>query len=33
MLPSGQAAAETFYRVIDAVYERRSVIDLEPAPR
>ncbi len=26
MLPSGQAAAEAFYRVIDAAYERRSVI-------
>jgi DNA replication protein DnaC len=26
MLPCGQAAAEAFYRVIDAAYERRSVI-------
>ncbi|HMG64363.1 MAG TPA: IS21-like element helper ATPase IstB [Streptosporangiaceae bacterium] len=26
MLPSGQAAAEAFYRVIDAAYERRSVV-------
>ncbi|MFD4949240.1 ATP-binding protein [Streptomyces sp. NPDC058239] len=26
MLPSGQATAEAFYRVIDAAYERRSVI-------
>ncbi|MEV5380832.1 ATP-binding protein [Streptomyces nondiastaticus] len=26
MLPSGQAAAEAFYRVIDAAYDRRSVI-------
>ncbi|MFE1840414.1 ATP-binding protein [Streptomyces sviceus] len=26
MLPWGQAAAEAFYRVIDAAYERRSVI-------
>ncbi|MEU9247871.1 IS21-like element helper ATPase IstB [Streptomyces sp. NPDC048385] len=26
MLPSGQASAEAFYRVIDAAYERRSVI-------
>ncbi|MCY0963449.1 IS21-like element helper ATPase IstB [Streptomyces sp. H27-H5] len=26
MLPSGQAAAEAFYRLIDAAYERRSVI-------
>ncbi|MEU7283454.1 IS21-like element helper ATPase IstB [Streptomyces sp. NPDC045431] len=26
MLPSGQAAAEAFYRVIDAAYERRSVM-------
>jgi DNA replication protein DnaC len=26
MLPSGQAAADAFYRVIDAAYERRSVI-------
>ena len=25
MLPSGQAAAEAFYRLIDAAYERRSV--------
>lgn len=26
MLPCGQAAAEAFHRVIDAAYERRSVI-------
>ncbi|MFE1522225.1 ATP-binding protein [[Kitasatospora] papulosa] len=26
MLPSGQADAEAFYRVIDAAYERRSLI-------
>ncbi len=26
MLPCGQAAAEAFYRVIDAAYERRSVV-------
>jgi DNA replication protein DnaC len=26
MLPCGQAAAEAFYRLIDAAYERRSVI-------
>ncbi|WP_331751741.1 IS21-like element helper ATPase IstB (plasmid) [Streptomyces sp. NBC_00723] len=26
MLPSGHAAAEAFYRVIDAAYERRSVV-------
>lgn len=26
MLPCGQSAAEAFYRVIDAAYERRSVI-------
>lgn len=26
MLPSGQAAAEAFYRLVDAAYERRSVI-------
>jgi len=25
MLPAGQAAAEAFYRVVDAAYERRSV--------
>ena len=25
MLPAGQAAAEAFYRVIEAAYERRSV--------
>lgn len=25
MLPSGQAAAEAFYRVVDAAYERRSL--------
>lgn len=25
MLPSGQAAAEAFYRLVDAAYERRSV--------
>jgi DNA replication protein DnaC len=25
MLPSGQDAAEAFYRVVDAAYERRSV--------
>jgi DNA replication protein DnaC len=25
MLPTGQAAAEALYRVIDAAYERRSV--------
>ena len=25
MLPSGQEAAEAFYRVVDAAYERRSV--------
>ncbi len=25
MLPSGQAAAEAFYRVVDAAYERRSI--------
>ncbi|ELB86918.1 IstB domain-containing protein ATP-binding protein, partial [Rhodococcus wratislaviensis IFP 2016] len=26
MLPSGQAAAEAFYRLVDAAYERRSVV-------
>jgi DNA replication protein DnaC len=26
MLPAGQDAAEAFYRVIDAAYERRSVV-------
>lgn len=26
LLPCGQAAAEAFYRLIDAAYERRSVI-------
>ncbi|MFE2352441.1 hypothetical protein ACFVT9_33695 [Kitasatospora cineracea] len=26
LLPCGQAAAEAFYRVIDAAYERRSVV-------
>jgi DNA replication protein DnaC len=26
MLPAGQAAAEAFYRLIDAAYERRSVL-------
>ena len=26
MLPAGQAAAEAFYRLVDAAYERRSVI-------
>ena len=26
MLPAGQAAGEAFYRLIDAAYERRSVI-------
>ncbi|MFD3488561.1 ATP-binding protein [Streptomyces sp. NPDC058665] len=34
MLPSGQAAAEAFYRVIDAAYERRSMIvtsNLDPS--
>ena len=25
MLPAGQAAAEAFYRLVDAAYERRSV--------
>src|SRR5690606_22857655 len=25
MLPSGQAAAEAFYRLVDATYERRSL--------
>jgi DNA replication protein DnaC len=25
MLPAGQDAAEAFYRVVDAAYERRSV--------
>ena len=25
MLPAGQAAAEAFYRVVDAAYERRSI--------
>jgi DNA replication protein DnaC len=25
MLPAGQEAAEAFYRVVDAAYERRSV--------
>lgn len=25
MLPSGQAAAEAFYRLVDAAYERRSL--------
>jgi hypothetical protein len=25
MLPTGQAAAEALYRLIDAAYERRSV--------
>ena len=25
MLPSGQAAAEAFYRLLDATYERRSL--------
>ncbi|WP_441295096.1 ATP-binding protein [Kocuria sp. UCD-OTCP] len=27
MLPSGQAAAEAFYRLVDATYERRSLAD------
>src|SRR5256885_2180741 len=34
MLPSGQEAAEAFYRVIDAAYEKRSVAltsNLHPA--
>lgn len=34
MLPAGQEAAEAFYRVIDAAYERRSVAvtsNLHPA--
>ena len=34
MLPSGQEAAEAFYRVVDAAYERRSVAvtsNLHPA--
>jgi DNA replication protein DnaC len=34
MLPSGQDAAEAFYRVIDAAYEKRSVAltsNLHPA--
>jgi DNA replication protein DnaC len=26
MLPAGQAAAEAFYRLVDAAYERRSVV-------
>ena len=26
MLPTGQDAAEAFYRVIDAAYEKRSVV-------
>src|SRR5207245_5718042 len=34
MLPSGQEAAEAFYRVVDAAYEKRSVAvtsNLHPA--
>jgi DNA replication protein DnaC len=34
MLPSGQDAAEAFYRVVDAAYEKRSVAvtgNLHPA--
>ena len=34
MLPSGQAAAEAFYRLVDATYERRSLAvtsNLHPA--
>lgn len=34
MLPSGQAAAEAFYRLVDATYERRSLVvtsNLHPA--
>src|SRR5207302_6821577 len=34
MLPSGQQAAEAFYRVVDAAYEKRSVAvtsNLHPA--
>jgi DNA replication protein DnaC len=26
MLPAGQAAAEALYRLVDAAYERRSLI-------
>jgi DNA replication protein DnaC len=26
MLPAGQAAGEAFYRLVDAAYERRSLI-------
>ncbi|WP_275542268.1 ATP-binding protein [Brachybacterium vulturis] len=34
MLPAGQAAAEAFYRLVDATYERRSLAvnsNLHPA--
>jgi hypothetical protein len=34
MLPSGQDAAEAFYRVVDAAYEKRSLAvtsNLHPA--
>ena len=32
MLPAGQAAAEAFYRVVDAAYERLDLVEARPLP-